>query len=59
MASNYYGDGSFDDPRFGSFVLVQNEVNIKKNESDGSSYREFISDVIPFSKCKLGVNFFY
>ena len=33
-------------------------VNIK-TAADGSTYREFIDLIVPFSKCKIGVNFNY
>lgn len=59
MLSNFWGEGSFDDPRFGSFTLIQQMINIKKNATDGTNYREFIDLIIPFSKCKVGINFFY
>ncbi len=32
---------------------------MKKNETDGTTYREFDIKPIPFSKCVIGKNFFY
>lgn len=32
---------------------------MKTNETDGSTYREYIDLDIPYSKCELGKNFFY
>jgi hypothetical protein len=32
---------------------------MKKNETDGSIYREYNIKPIPYSKCVLGKNFFY
>ena len=52
--SDFYGDGSLDDPRYGKFVLTQ---FIDVMSSDGN--RVYNNYNIPFSKCKLGVNFFY
>ena len=32
---------------------------MKTNETDGTSYRDYNSKKIPYSKCVLGKNFFY
>jgi len=32
---------------------------MKTNETDGTTYRDFDSKPIPYSKCVLGKNFFY
>lgn len=32
---------------------------MKKNESDGTTYRDYNSKPIPFSKCEIGKNFHY
>jgi len=39
--------------------LIQNIISIKTNETTGESYRTFTDLHVPFSKCKLGKNFFY
>jgi hypothetical protein len=54
MLSNFYGEGNYDEPKYGFMGLEQFEVRIK---TDGQ--REFHKYNIPVSKCKLGVNFFY
>lgn len=59
MLSNFYGEGSFDDPYYGHLELQQFEIFIRQNKTDGTTYREFTNYDIPFSKCKLGQNFFY
>ncbi|CDW81986.1 UNKNOWN [Stylonychia lemnae] len=59
MLSDFYGSGAFDNPYYGDLFLNQNIINIKVNETTGESYREFIDYSIPFSKCKIGKNFFY
>ena len=32
---------------------------MKKNETDGTTYRDFDVKPIPFSKCEIGKNFIY
>ena len=59
MLTDFYNTKSLDDPYYGSFSLVQEETIIMTNETDGSSYREYIFTEIPFSECVLGKNFFY
>ena len=39
--------------------MVQKIITMKKNETDGKTYRDFDVQTIPFSKCKIGKNFIY
>jgi hypothetical protein len=39
--SNFYGEGAKDEPKYGKFKLVQKIVTMKKNETDGTTYRDF------------------
>jgi len=39
--------------------LVQKIVTMRKNETDGTTYRDFDVQAIPFSKCEIGKNFIY
>jgi hypothetical protein len=32
---------------------------MKKNDTDGATYRDYYVKQIPFSKCVIGKNFFY
>jgi hypothetical protein len=57
--SNFYGEGAKDEPKYGKFKLVQKIVTMKKNETDGTTYRDFDVKAIPFSKCEIGKNFIY
>jgi len=59
MLSNFYGEGALDEPKFGKFSLLQKIVTMKKNETDGTTYRDFDVKPIPFSKCVIGKNFIY
>ncbi|CDW75112.1 UNKNOWN [Stylonychia lemnae] len=59
MLSDFYGSGAYDNPYYGDLFLTQNVINIKINQSNGESYREFLDYSIPFSKCQIGKNFFY
>ena len=34
-------------------------MTLKKNETDGSTYRVYDTKPIPYSKCVLGKNFIY
>eukprot|EP00347_Sterkiella_histriomuscorum_P012880 403366865 len=58
MLSDFYAETIFDNDYYGKFYLQQLEIYIRQNE-DGSTYRQFISNQIPFSKCAVGVNFRY
>lgn len=53
MLSDFYGSGSFDDPRYGRFKLVQYDIQMTENG------RVYYNYDVPFSKCELGRNFFY
>ncbi|CDW82658.1 UNKNOWN [Stylonychia lemnae] len=59
MLSDFFAENTFNDPFYGKFILRQSEIYIRKNETDGTNYREFIDYYIPFSKCIVGKNFFY
>ena len=48
-----------DEPKYGKFSLVQKIVTMKTNETDGTTYRDFNVQPIPFSKCQIGKNFLY
>ena len=39
--------------------MVQKIITMKKNETDGTTYRDFDVQAIPFSKCEIGKNFIY
>lgn len=51
--ANYYGEVIPNDPRYGELHLSQFIITMKKNDSDGTYYRNFERYVIPFSKCKV------
>eukprot|EP00347_Sterkiella_histriomuscorum_P017804 403347926 len=59
MLSDLFAESVFNDPYYGKFVLRQSIINIKTNQTDGSSSREFIDLIIPYSKCEVGKNIFY
>jgi hypothetical protein len=59
MMSNFYGEGNFENPRMGKLNLYQKIATMKKNETDGTTYRDFDNKQIPYSKCVLGKNFIY
>ena len=59
MLSNFFGQGAIDEPQYGKFSLVQKIVTMKKNDSDGTTYRDYYVKQIPFSKCIIGKNFLY
>jgi hypothetical protein len=59
MLSNFWGEGSFDDPHFGTIQLKQFVFYMKPNKTDGTTYREFNFYDIPYSKCKIGKNIHY
>ena len=56
--SDFYGDSTFDDPKYGKLILVQNIVKIISN-INGTVDRSFEPYEIPYSKCEIGRNFFY
>ena len=59
MLSNFVGEGALDEPQYGKFTLVQKTVTMKKNDTDGTTYRDYYVKPIPFSKCVIGNNFLY
>ena len=59
MLSDLFAENVFTNKSYGEFRLVQNEIYIRKNETDGTTYRDFIDHEIPFSRCEIGRNFFY
>ncbi len=59
MLSNFYGEGALDEPKYGKFSLLQKIVTMRKNDTDGTTKRDFDIKPIPFSKCAIGKNFMY
>ena len=51
--STFWGDGLFDDKKYGEFKLFQKSIKYVKNETDGTINRVFIDTPIPYSKCSI------
>lgn len=59
MASDFYASKSYHDPYYGELILRQTIVTKKKNETDGSTYRDFQTLIVPYSNCEIDKNIFY
>jgi hypothetical protein len=57
--SDFWASQTINDPSYGTLILRQLIVEIKKNETDGTSYRTFEFKNIPYSSCELGKNIHY
>lgn len=55
MLSDFFADNEMDDPTYGKFILT----HFNKIYDVKTGIRKTINYNVPYSKCKLGVNFHY